>query len=122
MLNSHLLLFGILFLSKDFGTPSLAFPEYLDKHDDYPVEDRRPLLFKQSINKAFVFQDPVKIARRGFVLTGNKQFTYSTTAVWTTYQIILTGFIFTVILYTLRFNGADEFGSSRTYPENCPYD
>ncbi|KAF5535363.1 C2H2 finger domain-containing protein [Fusarium mexicanum] len=112
LLSPHCLLLGILFHHKAFQAPSLTSPEHLSKLDIHPQEDHLPLPLKQSMDDVFVFRDTVKTGLGGFVLSENKRITYSMIAGWTKDMGVLARFIFTVILYTLRYNAGNEFDSS----------
>jgi hypothetical protein len=93
-------------------------PEHLSKLDIHTDEEELPLPLKKCMDETFVFRDTVKTAINGFVLSENTQITYAMISKWTKDIGVLAGFIFTVILYTLRYNSANEFDSSRAYPES----
>jgi hypothetical protein len=115
ILCPHTLLLGLLFHHKAFEAPTLTSPEHLSKLDIHPDEDELPLPLKRCMNEIFVFRDTDKTALKGFILSTNRQITYAMISKWTKDLGVFSGFIFTVILYTLRYNSANEFDNSRTY-------
>ncbi|RBA10341.1 C2H2 finger domain-containing protein [Fusarium proliferatum] len=82
------------------------------KLDIHPDEDELPLPLKKCMDETFVFRDTDKTAVKGFILSSNKQITYGMISKWTKDIGVFAGFIFTVILYTLRYNSANEFDNS----------
>lgn len=116
LLSPHTYLLGLIFYHKAFQAPSLTSPEHLSKLDIHPGELELPLPLKQNMDDVFVFRDTIKTALGGYVLSANKQITYQMIAGWTKRMGELAGFIIVVILYTLRYNSANEFDNSRAYP------
>ncbi|RKK77497.1 hypothetical protein BFJ71_g16737 [Fusarium oxysporum] len=112
LLSPHTLLLGLIFRHKAFEAPTLTSPEHLSKLDIHPDEDELPLPLKKCMDETFVFRDTDKTAVRGFILSSNKQITYGMISKWTKDIGVFAGFIFTVILYTLRYNSANEFDNS----------
>ncbi|VTT59410.1 unnamed protein product [Fusarium fujikuroi] len=113
LLSPHTLLLGLIFRHKAFEVPTLTSPEHLSKLDIYPDEDELPLPLKKCIDETFIFRDTDKTAVKGFILSSNKQITYGMISKWTKDIGVFAGFMFTVILYTLRYNSANEFDNSR---------
>ncbi|TWU70445.1 hypothetical protein ED733_000228 [Metarhizium rileyi] len=95
-----------------FEAPSLVSPEQLSLLDIYPGEEYLLLPLKKSMNDIFVFRDTVKTALSGYELSINTPITYAEICAWTKDIGVLTGFIITTILYTLRYNTANEIDGS----------
>ncbi|KAM5349340.1 hypothetical protein ACJ41O_005845 [Fusarium nematophilum] len=112
LLSPHTYLLGLIFHHKAFQAPSLTSPEHLSKLDIHPGELELPLPLKQDMDDVFVFRDTVKTALGGHMLSANKQITYQMIAGWVKRMGELAGFIIAVILYTLRYNSANEFDNS----------
>ncbi|VTT72992.1 unnamed protein product [Fusarium fujikuroi] len=112
LLSPHTLLLGLIFRHKAFEAPTLTSPEHLSKLDIHPDEDELPLPLKKCMDETFVFRDTDKTAVKGFILSSNKQITYGMISKWTKDIGVFAGFMFTVILYTLRYNSANEFDNS----------
>uniref|UniRef100_A0A4E9EQ78 Uncharacterized protein n=1 Tax=Gibberella zeae TaxID=5518 RepID=A0A4E9EQ78_GIBZA len=112
LLSPHTLLLGLIFRHKAFEAPTLTSPEHLSKLDIHPDEDELPLPLKKCMDETFVFRDTNKTAVKGFILSSNKQITYGMISKWTKDIGVFAGFMFTVILYTLRYNSANEFDNS----------
>ncbi|RSL39634.1 hypothetical protein CEP54_016287, partial [Fusarium duplospermum] len=111
LLSANNLLLGLIFHHKAFEAPSLTSPEHFDKLDIHPGELELLLPLKESMNDTFVFRDTIKTALEGYVLSKNKPITYQMIAAWTKTMSELAGFA-AFILYTLRYNSANEFDSS----------
>ncbi|KAI1026496.1 hypothetical protein LB504_013130 [Fusarium proliferatum] len=112
LLSPHTLLLGLIFRHKAFEAPTLTSPEHLSKLDIHPDEDELPLPLKKCMDETFVFRDTDKTAVKGFILSLNKQITCGMISKWTKDIGVFAGFMFTVILYTLRYNSANEFDNS----------
>ncbi|KAL6359129.1 hypothetical protein LRP88_09329 [Fusarium phalaenopsidis] len=119
LLSANNILLGLIFHHKAFEAPSLTSPEYLDKLDIHPGELELLLPLKESMDETFIFRDTIKTALEGYVLSKNTPITYQMIAAWTKKMSELAGFE-GFILYTLRYNSANEFDSSRTCSDRLP--
>ncbi|KAK7398517.1 hypothetical protein QQX98_012110 [Neonectria punicea] len=113
LLNSYVLLLGLLFRYKAFKAPSLTSPKYMDRLDIHPGEYELPLPLKESLSNIFVFRDTIKTAFNSYEISANKRLTYGVISRWTRKIGELAGFAMAVILYSLRYNAANEF-------DQCP--
>ncbi|KAJ4248097.1 hypothetical protein NW762_012867 [Fusarium torreyae] len=112
LLSPHILLLGLMFRHRAFEASSLVSPEHLSSLDIYPGEDYLLLPLKKSMDDVFVFRDTVKTALGGYELSQNTPITYAEICEWTKAIGVLAGFIIVTILYTLRYNTANELDGS----------
>ncbi|KAK7398516.1 hypothetical protein QQX98_012109 [Neonectria punicea] len=112
LLSPHVLRLGKLFRHEAFENPSFTTPDSLSKLDIYFDEYELPIPLKKSMFDTYVFRDTIKTALDGYVISENKNITYAMMAKWTRVIGEIVGFIITVILYTLRYNAANEFDQS----------
>jgi hypothetical protein len=113
LLSPYVFLLGILFANKAFEAPGLISLEQLRVLDIYPEEQELPLPLKEGLSEMFVFRKAIATLA-GYVMS-KERIRYSTMAPWIKRIGELTGFKFSTIPYTLRYNAASEFDKSGRY-------
>jgi len=72
-----------------------------------------PLPLKKELNDTYVFRRSVE-SLTGRRLSANERISYAMMAAWVRRIGEILGVAYTVIMYSLRYNAANEFDGSRT--------
>ncbi|KZL70486.1 C2H2 finger domain protein [Colletotrichum tofieldiae] len=108
--SSHVFLLGILFRHRSFRVRSLTSPDQLKKLGICPGKLEFPWLLREDLNDTYIFRRAILIPT-GYVLSNEPIFGAMMEA-WFKRIGQLLGLEYSTILYSLRYNAANEFGQS----------
>ncbi|KAK1658505.1 C2H2 finger domain-containing protein [Colletotrichum godetiae] len=116
LLSPHVFLLGILFRHRAFRAPSLTSPDQLKKLDICPGELELPLPLREDLDDTYIFRRAI-LTTTGYVLSTNEPISEAMMGAWFKRIGELLGLEYPTILYSLRYNAANEFDQSADVSE-----
>jgi hypothetical protein len=112
LLNAHVFLVGILFRHQVFRAGKLTSPRQLNELDIHPGEYELPIPLKKNMRDVYIFRRAIKTLT-GFEISETEPITYGMMRSWQVSIGRLLGI--DTVLYSLRYNAANEFDQSGTF-------
>ncbi|CCF41454.1 C2H2 finger domain-containing protein [Colletotrichum higginsianum] len=116
LLSPHVFLLGILFRHQAFRASSLTSPDQLKRLDICPGELELPLPLREDLNDTYIFRRAILTAT-GYVLSVNEPISEAMMGAFFKRVGELLGLAYPTILYSLRYNGANEYDQSADVSE-----
>ncbi len=113
-LSPHIFLLGLVFRHQAFAAPNLVDPEALFRLRVPEGKHEMELPFRTDIKNVYVFRKAIYDGVV-YVLSPTERLTYQTLRNWVVRIGLLMGLLFTVIMYSLRYNAANEWDQSGAY-------
>ncbi|KAK2051368.1 C2H2 finger domain-containing protein [Colletotrichum caudatum] len=110
LLSPHVFLLGILFCYKAFCASSLILPDQLKRLNICPGELKLPLPLWEDLDEMYIFRRSI-LTTTGYVLS-NDPISEAMMGAWFKRIGELLGLEYSTILYSLRYNAANEFDQS----------
>ena len=111
LLNAHVFLIGILFRHQVFRAKTLTSPRQLNELDIHPGENELPIPLKKDMGDVYLFRRAVKTLT-GYNISKTEPISYGMMRSWHLSIGRLLGI--DMVLYSLRYNAANEFDQSST--------